>query len=354
MKPSSGATVLEQTSELKRPKASIGERTYTAGGLFCGIGGFCLGFRSAGFRNLWSVDNDPDVERVYRANMPDTPFIRADVRELHAWDLEPVDVIHAGFPCQSFSQAGGRKGFDDERGKLFFELIRIVREFGKERPRAVVLENSPFLKYGQGGAWFLTVQAELRKAGYWFRDANAAELNAYELTDLPQQRVRLFMVALSVDHFSTGRFEFPATDGEAVKPKALERYIDFNGIAPRDYYLARENRYHKMISASAQERTAIYQLRKYEVRVKDPGVCPTLTANMGSGGHNVPFVFDQGGLRKLTEYECLRLQGFPESFQFSEDVPRHRRYVQVGNAVPVPVAKLVAQQLKRRLDEESC
>lgn len=127
---------------------------------------------------------------------------------------------------------------------------------------------------------------------------------------------RLFMVALSTSAFKSGQFEFP--EQPAIARKDLTTFIDFKGAIEDDtYYLDEENRYHKMITGKADDPFSIYQLRKFLVRVKDPGVCPTLTANMGLGGHNVPFVFDAKGLRKLTEHECLRLQGFPEILEKS-------------------------------------
>ena len=85
------------------------------------------------------------------------------------------------------------------------------------------------------------------------------------------------------------------------------------------------------------------------MRVKDPSVCPTLTANMGLGGHNVPFVVDVKGLRKLTEHECLRLQAFPDWFEFPEDVPRAKRYMQIGNSVVPPVVALLAEKIKEKI-----
>jgi DNA (cytosine-5)-methyltransferase 1 len=107
-----------------------------------------------------------------------------------------------------------------------------------------------------------------------------------------------------------------------------------------------------MISNEVEDKRCIYQLRKYLVRVKEAGVCPTLTANMGLGGHNVPFVHDKKGIRKLTEYECLKLQGFPGSFTFPDDVPRHNRYTQIGNSVAVPIAALLAKAVQSKFEEE--
>lgn len=323
---------------------------YKCGALFAGIGGFCKGFAEEGLETAWAVENDPHAVATYAHNFPTVRLIAKDIRTVgvEAEGLEPVDVLHAGFPCQSFSQAGERRGFDDERGQLFFEIIRIVREFGDRKPAVIVLENSPFLKYGEGGAWFLKIQKEIQKAGYWFRPEAAQEIDASRVTALPQQRVRLFMVALSMDHFLSGRFSFPTEKHPA--PKKLADYIDFDGQIAPDYYLPQDNRYFKMISSAVNSRNCLYQLRKYEVRAKEEGVCPTLTANMGLGGHNVPFIMNSHGLRKLTEYECLRLQGFPPTFRFPEDVPRAKRYMQVGNAVAVPVARLLAARVKEKLD----
>ncbi|UYN99123.1 MAG: DNA cytosine methyltransferase [Devosia sp.] len=321
------------------------------GALFSGIGGFCLGFEEAGFETAWAVELDNPAAETYRRNLPHVRLLNKSVKDVTVSgdSLEPVDVLHAGFPCQSFSQAGEKRGFEDDRGKLFYEILRLVREFGPNKPKVLVLENAPFLRYGEGGAWFLELQRAIQKEGYWFRPSNSQELSAFDLTHLPQQRVRLFMVALSIDHFSSGRFEFPSQ--ASTEPKNLRNYIDYDASVDSEYYLNNENRYYKMITDAITDRECLYQLRKYEVRAKEPGVCPTLTANMGLGGHNVPFIMNGKGLRKLTEQECLRLQGFPEGFQFPDSVPRAKRYTQVGNAIAVPVAKLLAEHVRDRLSE---
>lgn len=329
-----------------------------AGALFSGIGGFCLGFEQADIKTVWAVENNSMAAKTYARNIKDVRLIQHDDElasvtnvSVKADDLDPVDVLHAGFPCQSFSQAGERKGFDDPRGQLFYEVIRIIEEFGDKKPSVLVLENSPHLRHGEGGSWFLELTKAIKKAGYWFRDSNCAELDPYVLTSLPQKRNRLFMVAFSIDHFKNGKIDFPNEKYEGKKN--LADYIDFTGSIEDDsYYLPEENRYHKMISNEVEDKSCIYQLRKFLVRVKEPGVCPTLTANMGLGGHNVPFIHDAKGLRKLTEYECLKLQGFPKNFVFPQEVPRAKRYVQVGNSIAVPVAALLANAVKEKIERD--
>jgi DNA (cytosine-5)-methyltransferase 1 len=321
-----------------------------AGALFAGIGGFCIGFELAGIKTAWAIENDPASVKTYTRNIKNVHVIDKDINIVTiAGDaLEPVDVIHAGFPCQSFSQAGERRGFDDPRGQLFYQVIRLVKEFQDRKPSVIVLENSPFLRYGEGGSWFIELSKEIKKAGYWFRDSNCAELDAYEITPLPQKRKRLFMIALSIDKFKNGKFAFPSK--RDYHEKNLAEYINFSGsLEDLSYYLPDENRYRNMLSKKMDDKACIYQLRKFLVRVKDPGVCPTLTANMGLGGHNVPFIHDGRGIRKLTEYECLKLQGFPSNFTFPDDVPRAKRYEQIGNSVVVPVAELLALAVKEKI-----
>jgi DNA (cytosine-5)-methyltransferase 1 len=328
-----------------------------AAALFSGIGGFCLGFEEAGIKTAWAIENDPMSVLTYRHNLKDIRIVEKDgvpsnINDvtISQFELEPVDILHAGFPCQSFSQAGERMGFEDPRGQLFHQIIRIVKEFGDKKPSVIVLENSPHIRFGEGGSWFLEITKEIKKAGYWFRETSCAELDCYELTPLPQRRNRLFMVAFSTDHFRNGKIDFPIQKNK--QPKQLENYIDFSGSLDDDsYYLPKDNRYYKMISKEIDDKTCIYQLRKFLVRVKEPGVCPTLTANMGLGGHNVPFIHDAKGLRKLTEYECLRLQGFPQDFEFPDGVIRSKRYTQIGNSIAVPVAELLAKQIVEKMKE---
>lgn len=328
-----------------------------AGALFAGIGGFCLGFKQVGIKTIWAVENDPAAVETYTNNLKDVRVVTnngkpASIEKVSVLgdELEPVDVLHAGFPCQSFSQAGRKKGFRDPRGRLLFEIIRIVKEFKDLKPSVLVLENAPYFRNGEGGSWFIELVKEIRKLGYWFRDSSCAELDTFVLTELPQKRNRLYMLAFSMDCFPNGRFVFP--NKTYRQKKCLSDFIDFNGfVNDNSYYLPKENRYYQMIKREEIDKNVIYHLRKYLVRTKEPGTCPTLTANMGLGGHNVPFVFDAKGLRKLTEYECLSLQGFPRSYIFPGSVPRYKRYMQVGNAVTVPVVTLLARSIKDKIGE---
>lgn len=325
--------------------------TYTCGGLFAGIGGFCLGFERAGFHSLWASDNDKRVSETYCHNFPDTQFVLRDILELEVDNLPPVDVLHAGFPCQSFSAAGNRLGFDDPRGRLFDTMIDLIEEMST-KPRVLVFENSTNLLSGDGGAWFDHVKRRIKRAGYWFTDANALIISAHNHFGLPQRRERLFMLATNRDFFDFNPFTFLPQE---QKPNGLLEYIRKEVVDDPKYFLASDNRYGEWLlkEGGNMAPNQLIQLRQHTVRKQDCDICPTLTANMGAGGHNVPFLVENGKLRKLTERECLNLQGFPKQFSFPEDLPSGSKYMQIGNSVCPLVSEWLANQIISFFSEES-
>ena len=325
--------------------------TLTAGCLFSGMGGFASGFVDAGFAIRWANDNDGFACAAFRHRFPHVPVVEDDVRALSVQRhrLAPVDVLAGGFPCQSFSQAGDRRGFDDPRGKLFREIPRLLEEYEPSfRPALVVLENVPHLLHGAGGEWFDYVQRALRKVGYWFRKSSCWKVNVMEQTDLPQDRERLFLVAASRSRFSRNPFKPPSRTG-AKRPvrRSLAELINRTKRHSEDAYLPSENRYYKAISSAMKAGDSsdnLYQLRRSYVREKKNGLCPTLTANMGIGGHNVPFLRDRWGIRRLSVAEVARLQGFDTKQTLFPEMPDAEQYRLLGNAVCVQLARLVAKE----------
>lgn len=322
----------------------------TAGCLFSGMGGFASGLLHSGFSIRWANDRNEYAGATFRHRFPNIPFIEKDVRELSVKEdgLAPVQVLAAGFPCQSFSQAGSRRGFDDPRGKLFFEIPRLLEEFEPaDRPLLVILENVPYLLYGAEGIWFDQVRRSMRRAGYWFREQSCWTVNVKNATNLPQDRERLFMVAASRTYFTYNPFlPPPVPNGNHTELRPLHELADRTREGATDAYLSPDNRYYKMIDkamASGESDTNIYQLRRSYVREKKQGLCPTLTANMGKGGHNVPFIRDQWGIRRLSILEVARLQGFDTSIDLFPEIPPAEQYRLLGNAVCVHLARLVGR-----------
>ena len=333
----------------------------TAGCLFSGMGGFASGLAKAGFDIRWASDNDASACTAFRHRFPDVTLVEKDVRNLsvEADGLATVDVLAAGFPCQSFSQAGGRRGLEDPRGRLVFEIPRLLTEFKPDqRPPLIILENVPYLLYGAGKAWFDSIRRAIRRAGYWFREDSCWTVNVKDATSLPQDRERLFMVAASREHFTYNPFT-PSLRQSMVQTgtaELLTSSLTALGRERRESYLSKDNRYYKMIDremASGESDANIYQLRRSYVREKKRGLCPTLTANMGIGGHNVPFVRDSWGIRRLSVEEVALLQGFDSAESLFPDMPSPEKYRLLGNAVCVHLAQLVGQACADILDDEA-
>lgn len=326
----------------------------TVGSLFAGIGGFCRAFSAEGFKVAWANELDPYAATTYRKNYPNVRLLEKPVEDLSVIhdSLQPVDVITAGFPCQPFSVAGSQKGFEDPRGKVFFEIVRLLKEFGPRRPKVVVLENVPgILSHGKG-ATFSKMVNSLQSAGYWFMPPTChAILNTMKLTGIPQSRDRLFMIALSWDYFDEFAFEFPTPEG--VEPLPVRDFLNLDERAEESLYFDPESRWGRLFEESMRDGNpeGVYQLRRYYVRENKSDAVFTLTANMGEGGHNVPTIKDDWGIRKLSPEECARLQGFePEGFAFPAEISKTQRYRQVGNAVTVPVVRLLACECRRILN----
>lgn len=318
---------------------------FTCGSLFAGMGGLCLGMENAGFNTLWANEFNDDCLDVYKLNFPNTKLVPGDIREVSVSSagLEPVDVLHGGFPCQSFSNAGNRLGFKDERGRLFFEIIRLIEEFGEEKPKVLLLENAPNLMLGDNGDWIDTIITELQLCGYWVAKHNCLIVDAMKHCGLPQRRERLFIIATSQDHFLDN--PFGGSFGEAEREDIAE-FLDLTQKLPDYYYLSPDNRFGSKLYEDLKDKpkNSLSQLRKTFARSVDYGICPTLTANMGQGGHNVPFLIDHKGLRKLTEKECLKLQGFPDDYVIPdpEEMTRSKIYQMIGNSVSPRVSTKLA------------
>lgn len=259
--------------------------------------------------------------------------------------------MSAGFPCQSFSVAGENLGFEDERGKLFFEIPRICASM-RRFPKVLLLENVPHLKIFDGGARLKTVINELRKIGYWVSDANAEVLDSYDYGDTPQRRERLYIVAVHSSYFRKNKFKFP--EKQSFMKKGLWEYIRRDVKADPKIYLDPENKYARMILREAERsgKDRLFQIRRSIVRACPPNVCPTLTANMGGGGHNVPFVVDDFGVRRLSVDEVARLQCLDQAeFKFPAGLVDSAKLAMIGNAICIDVVDLLFKEIKNILDE---
>lgn len=302
--------------------------------LFAGIGGIRLGFEKAGFKTVFANDFEKACKSTYDANFKDAKLIVEDITKISADDLPEFDFLLGGFPCQAFSIAGYRKGFKDDkgRGNLFFDIARIIEA---RQPEGFLLENVKNLKTHDGGNTYKVIEKTLNDLGYVVK---SKVLNSMEYGNVPQNRERIYIVGFK-DHKKTEAFVFPSPVKLTKNiPDILEKEVD-----SKYYYTGKP--LHEKLENDVTEFGSVYQWRRKYVRKNKKGVCPTLTANMGMGGHNVPIIFDGIGIRKLTPRECARLQGYPDTYRLP-DLADSALYKQLGNSVSVPVLLRIAEQIK--------
>ena len=300
--------------------------------LFAGVGGIRLGLEEAGFRAVFSNDIDANAAKTYNLNFSNPCLRPADIWKVDLDSSPECGLVAGGFPCQPFSIAGYRRGFRDCRnGNLFFRILDIV---DSKKPPVVFLENVKNLESHDHGRTFRIIKASLEERGYRMK---YMVLNALDF-GLPQNRERIFIAAFR-DRGSFESFEFPA--GSQLKT-SFRDFLDSD--VDEKYYYNDKPLYEHLKDYSISFDT-VYQWRRVYLRENKKGVVPTLTANMGSGGHNVPIIRDENGIRKLTPRECFRLQGFPDSFRLP-NISDAALYHQAGNSVPVPVVEAVGRRLK--------
>jgi len=267
---------------------------------------------------------------------------------------------------------------------LFLSIINTVKQLGEryEKPRILFLENVKNLQSHDRGNTYAVIQGAIEHEGYIVK---SVVLNTMFYSNLPQNRERIYIVCFR-DREDADRFNmfdnienFKRTFTKKQREEQIKEIIDYNQKAPSQYYYTKGRYPHYFLSPEEYsaldpkfrrderinlseeitEKYQFYQLRRgMYVRKNQSNVCPTLTANMGTGGHNVPLILDDYGIRKLTPAETFKLQGFPVGNGFvvptsykGRTYPDSQLYKQAGNAVPVPVITLIANEILRVLKE---
>lgn len=317
--------------------------------LFAGVGGIELGFRNAGFPTIYANEFDRKAADTFEYNFDlkvdcrDVRLLADDVQNnVDIFEGKKVNIILGGFPCQAFSIAGYRQGFKDEKGRgdLFFEIMRIAE---KTNPEVIFLENVKNLKTHDKGRTFKIIKQTLEDLGY---HVHYKVLNSMEYGNVPQNRERIYIVAFK-DEKKFNEFHFPAP---IPLTNTLHKVIDFDSkLDNRFYYTKEKFSHYDELSEAMTSQDTVYQWRRVYVRENKAGVCPTLTANMGTGGHNVPLVLTNTGIRKLTPKECFSLQGYPDSYRLPDNMALSALYKQAGNSVSVTVIQRIAEQILKVL-----
>jgi DNA (cytosine-5)-methyltransferase 1 len=305
--------------------------------LFAGIGGFRLALQNLGGRCVFTSEWNDNAKKTYRANFGQTPF--GDITKDYTKNYIPKDfeVLCAGFPCQAFSIAGYRKGFHDTRGTLFFDIEKIIE---KHRPKVVFLENvKNLISHDKGNTFNIILEILEEKLGYkvYFKI-----LNSSTHANIPQNRERIFIVAFDPEqvpnHIS---FKFP----EPIPlTKTIHNLLEKGKQADNLYY-KEDHRYYPELKKTITSKDTVYQWRRVYVRENKSNLCPTLTANMGAGGHNVPLILDDFGIRKLTPKECFAFQGYPVDKYILPNIANSGLYMQAGNSVTTTLIERIFKNI---------
>ncbi|EOA3419382.1 DNA cytosine methyltransferase [Enterococcus hirae] len=317
----------------------------TIAAFFSGVGGIELGFTNTGkFRVLYANEFDSNAIITYRENHPETHLDERDIHEVTK-DMSVVpeaNLVIGGFPCQAFSIAGYRKGFEDKRGDLFFELLKIINE---KKPEAIFVENVKNMVTHDHGNTFKVIREALVMSNYFIK---WKVLNGKDYGNVPQNRERIYIVGFkSKEAYES--FSFP----EKIRlTNKLDSVIDFNLDADeRYYYDETKTPFWDKLYPNITSQDTVYQWRRQYVRENKSGVVPTLTANMGTGGHNVPLILtNDGRIRKLTPKETFNVQGFPANFKLP-NISNGQLYKQAGNSVVVPVIQRIAEKIDEALEK---
>ena len=313
--------------------------------LFAGIGGFRVAMQSLGGKCVFTSEWDEKSQLTYKANFGDAPFGDITKEITKQYIPDNFDVLCAGFPCQAFSIAGKRGGFEDTRGTLFFEVAEIIR---RKKPKAIFLENvKGLINHGQGKTLATILNVLREDLGYFVPEPQV--LNAKNF-GVPQNRERIFIVGFRKDLGITD-FEYPTPTNKAL------RFIDVREekTVPSKNYLS--NQYLNTLVKHKERHESKGNGFGYEV-IKDDGIANAIVCGgMGRERNliidhrledytpttNIKGEINRQGIRKMTPRECARLQGYPDDFIIP--VADASAYKQFGNSVAVPAIKATAEKI---------
>jgi len=299
--------------------------------LFSGIGGFHLALEGQGHQCVFASEIDKYARVIYENNFGLKPH--GDIKPIKAEDIPAHDILCAGFPCQPFSIAGKQAGLIDTRGSLFLEIVRIAKY---HQPKMLLLENVANLQRHDGGRTFEIIKNELQNIGYqvYHKILNSGDFGT------PQQRKRIYIVCLRA-----GSYTFPAGD---QRPCCVRDILEAEGTSshvinkPPEAWVWRND---PVIPRNKLIRIGHCGKGSQAERVYSPlGHSATLCALGGGMGAKTGLYLIDSQVRKLSPREAARLQGYPDTFDFSGQSDA-QTYKQLGNSVTVPVISAIASAL---------
>ncbi|OGZ32450.1 MAG: DNA (cytosine-5-)-methyltransferase [Candidatus Portnoybacteria bacterium RBG_13_40_8] len=313
--------------------------------LFAGIGGIRLGFEKAGYKCVFSSEIDRECQLTYRLNFNEFP--RGDITKIKSEEIPAHSILTAGFPCQAFSICGRQRGFNDTRGTLFFEILRIAKA---KKPDVIFLENVKHLKYHDDKKTLSIIINNLEKIGY---KVSWDILNAKDF-GVAQNRERIIIIGHKKKKFDFSKInkKRPVSLKKILEKKGKFEYLQLNeytllkNIKRQPSGLIFAGYRNKKIRENGTRPNTIHlsRVHKQPNRIySSEGVHPTLPSQETAGRF---FVLHDNKVRKLTIEECFRLMGFPKEFKkYSRN---GNLYKQIGNSVVVPMVAELAYQIKNQ------
>ena len=319
--------------------------------LFSGIGGFRLGLDSLGMKCVFSSDIDYYARKTYLANYGEEP--KGDISKISTADIPDHDVLCAGFPCQPFSISGLKQGFEDTRGTLFFEILRILRD---KKPEVLFLENVKNLLYHDNGNTFRVMVTCLEDLGY---RVSYKLLNAKNY-GLAQNRERVIIIGIL--NTKNNYFDFSSVTNNCSKKTIndiLEVEGEFEYLNQSEYTLIREPKRQKSglifagyrnkeirINGVKPDSEHLSRAHKQPNRIySSQGIHPTLAAQETSGRYFI--LLNDNRVRKLTLLECYRLMGIPDNF--IKIAPISEQYKQIGNSIVSPMVNAIGKEIMKQI-----
>lgn len=285
-------------------------------------------------RNLAFIEDNYvwySPSKITKRETKDRLVYNFEVEDDNSYIVQNI-IVHN---CQPFSIAGEKKGFEDARSNVFWKLCEIIEN---KKPEILILENVKNLTSHDNGNTYKTIESNLKKLGYHIK---SSILDTSKITHIPQHRERIYIVCF-LDKSKYDKFDFKF---DTIENKQIKLFLEDN--VDNKYYYTNKLKVYDEIKKEVKKHineNILYQYRRYYVRENKSNCCPTLTANMGSGGHNVPLLLDDNGIRKLTPRECFNLQGFPTSYKLP-DLSDSALYKLAGNSVTVPVIELIIKKI---------
>lgn len=308
--------------------------------LFAGLGGFRLALESFGATCVFSSEWDKYAKEVYSMNFGETP--EGDITKINEDDIPEHDILCAGFPCQAFSISGKRKGFEDSRGTLFFDVARIIKA---KKPKVIILENVKNFATHDDGKTLQVVKKTLSELGYLFF---SKVLNSLDY-GIPQKRERIYMVAFRKD-LDVPSFSFP-------KPFELQTFLESVILPDKDTNTLVVSRDDMIIN---QTNISYHSPRAIRIgtvgkggqgeRIYSPkGIAITLSAYGGGVFSKTGGYLINGKTRKLHPRECARIMGYPDTYKI-HPIPS-QAYKQFGNSVVINVLQYIVYNISEVLNQ---